>query len=172
MSFAHKLQLRLRGPMRPVVRFLGFFVYNTHFIDGSADLVTIGKRVGLANTLFNTASGRITVGDHCAFGYNVMLLTGRHRFDSGRRVSLQQGSAAGWGGDDNEVPPTGYDIVIGEGCWIASGAIISGGVTIGPNSIVAAGAVVTKSVPAHSIVAGVPAVVIGDTRQQHIGPNT
>ena len=48
---------------------------------------------------------------------------------------------------------------------IAAGAIVSGGVTIGDNVIVAAGAVVTKDVPDYSIVAGVPAKVIGDTRK-------
>ena len=48
-------------------------------------------------------------------------------------------------------------IVIGDNCFIGSGAIIMPGVSIGPNSVVGAGAVVTRSVPANSVVAGVPA---------------
>lgn len=64
------------------------------------------------------------------------------------------------------MPSSGYDIHIGQGCWIASGAIISGGVIIGNNVIVAAGAVVTKNIPDYAIVAGVPATIIGDTRER------
>lgn len=92
-----------------------------------------------------------------------MLLTGRHRFSDGRRAS--SGTSAGWGGGDDEVPSSGFDIVIGEGCWVASGVIVSGGVTLGPHSVVAAGSVVLESFPAHSIIAGVPAKLIGDTRK-------
>ena len=51
-------------------------------------------------------------------------------------------------------------ITIKDGCWICSSATICGGVTIGENSIVAAGAVVNRDVPPNSIVAGVPARVI------------
>ena len=151
--------------MRPIVRFFAFFIYNTHVIDGPTERVTIGDRVGLANTLINTASGQVDIGDYCAFGYNVMLLTGRHRFNNGQRISLQSETDSGWGGSDDEVPPKGFDIAIGDGCWIASGVIVSGGVTIGEHSIVAAGSVVTKSFPPYSILKGVPAVAIGDTRE-------
>lgn len=51
-------------------------------------------------------------------------------------------------------------ITIKDGCWICSSATICGGVTIGENSIVAAGSVVLRDVPPNSIVAGVPAKVI------------
>ena len=51
-------------------------------------------------------------------------------------------------------------ITIKKNCWICSGATIAGGVTIGENSIVAAGAVVTRDIPPNSIAGGVPAKVI------------
>jgi acetyltransferase-like isoleucine patch superfamily enzyme len=51
-------------------------------------------------------------------------------------------------------------ITIKNNAWICMGAIICPGVTIGENSVVAAGAVVTKDVPDHSLVAGVPAKII------------
>lgn len=51
-------------------------------------------------------------------------------------------------------------VIIGNKVWIASGAMVLPGVTIGDGAIVAAGAVVTKDVPARSMVAGVPAKVI------------
>jgi acetyltransferase-like isoleucine patch superfamily enzyme len=52
---------------------------------------------------------------------------------------------------------------IKDNVFVGHGAIVLPGVTIGHNSIVAAGAVVTKDIPEHSIVAGVPAKVIGNT---------
>lgn len=52
-------------------------------------------------------------------------------------------------------------IRIGRNCWIAANAVILPGVELGDNCIVGAGAVVTKSFPRNSRVAGVPAVIIG-----------
>jgi maltose O-acetyltransferase len=49
--------------------------------------------------------------------------------------------------------------VVGNGCWVGAKSVILGGVTIGDGAIIAAGAVVTRDVPAHTLVAGVPAVV-------------
>ncbi len=159
-----KIKLFLRGPLRPVFRFLAFFYYNTHYIEGSAGQLKIGEKVGLANTMCNLSSGSITIGDNCAFGQNVMLITGTHLFKNGKRASLTYGSSAGWGGGEEEVPTSGRDITIEEGCFIGSGSIISGPVKIGKHSIICAGAVVTKNVNEHEVVAGVPAKVIGDTR--------
>ena len=57
-------------------------------------------------------------------------------------------------------------VKIGNDCWIASHAVILANVTIGEGSVIAAGSVVTKDVPPYSIVAGVPAKVIGSRRLQ------
>ena len=51
-------------------------------------------------------------------------------------------------------------VIIGKNVWIGSNATILPGITIGNNSVVAAGAVVTKDVPKNTVVAGVPAKVI------------
>jgi acetyltransferase-like isoleucine patch superfamily enzyme len=158
------IKIKLRPLLRPIVRWAKYFSYNTHFIDGKKNQVSIGARCGLANTLFNTASGMIVVGDNCAFGYNVMLLTGRHNFVDGVRASLSNPKDSEWGGGGIEVPSSGRDIIIGKGCWIASGVIVSGGVTIGDNCIIAAGSVVMQSIPAGSIAAGIPAKVVRSTK--------
>ncbi len=50
--------------------------------------------------------------------------------------------------------------MIGDDIWIGANAVILPGVTIGSHSVVAAGSVVTKDVPPHSLVAGVPAKII------------
>lgn len=154
------IRLRLRPLLRPVMRELAWFQYNTSFVDGDPRRVTVGKRVGLANTLLNTASGDIHIGDFAIFGYNVMLLTGRHNFVEGRRASLVRPTGIRWGGGREEVPESGCDIRIGSGVWIASGSIVIGGVTIGDNAIVKAGSIVTRDVPSGAVVAGIPARVV------------
>jgi acetyltransferase-like isoleucine patch superfamily enzyme len=134
---------------------------------GSSGKLYLGKKVATSNTLFNVSSGSIYIGDYTIFGQNVMVLTGRHRFSHGMRSGLDDViSGKSWGGGEKEVPTSGFDIQIGSGCWIASGAIISGGVFIGNNVIVAANSVVTKNIPDNSVVAGIPAKIIGDTRNK------
>ena len=54
---------------------------------------------------------------------------------------------------------------IGDDCWIGGGAIICPGVTIGPRSIIGAGAVVTRDIPADSVAVGNPAKVIRPLKQ-------
>ncbi len=166
MSFSRTLKMKLRKPMRKLIGFLKYYDYQTPYIEGDGGECHIGKRVYLNNTLVNVESGSVYIGDNTIFGYNVLLLTGRHMFHEGERLSLhlQRKNPGTYYGAGVEVPRSGFDIRIGSGCWIATGAIISGGVTLGDNVIVAAGAVVSKSFPDYSIVGGVPAVRIGDTR--------
>jgi acetyltransferase-like isoleucine patch superfamily enzyme len=159
------IKRRLRNFMRPIMRFFLYFFYETSYTIGSSGKLHLGEKVAVANTLFNLSSGSIYVGDRTIFSHNVMVITGRHNFVNGKRASLAPGvNSESWGGGEEEVPSSGFDIRIGSGTWIAAGAIISGGVTIGNNVIIAANAVVTNHIPDYSIAAGVPAKIIGDTR--------
>lgn len=95
----------------------------------------------------------ITLGNGVWVGANVTLATPNHPFIAEERLNAEY--------------PDGYHdleysapITIKDGCWICSSSTICGGVTIGENSIVAAGSVVLRDVPPNSIVAGVPARVI------------
>jgi len=151
--------------MRPIFSFMLYYFYETSYTIGTSGTLKVGKKVALSNTLFNISSGSVTVGDYTIFGQNVMVLTGKHKFLYGYRAGLDAIiNGTSWGGGETEVPESGCDIHIGSGTWIASGCIVIGNVTIGDNCIVAAGAVVTKDVPSFSVVAGIPASIIGDTR--------
>ncbi|WP_256560574.1 acyltransferase [Pyxidicoccus xibeiensis] len=65
-----------------------------------------------------------------------------------------------------EQPVTSRGIVLGADVWVGANAGITDGVTVGDHAVVGMGAVVTRDVPAWSIVAGVPARVIGDRRER------
>ncbi|MBM6967400.1 DapH/DapD/GlmU-related protein, partial [Pseudoramibacter alactolyticus] len=67
-------------------------------------------------------------------------------------------------------------IRVGQGVWIGAGATVTAGVTIGEHAVVAAGAVVTRDVPANTVVGGVPAKFIKNiegaaskTMKDHVG---
>ncbi len=87
--------------------------------------------------------GGIYFGDNVLVGHQVVFATLNHMEAPEKRGSM--------------IPKA---IHIGNNVWIGSHATILGGVTIGENCIIAAGAVVTKDVPANTVVAGVPAKVL------------
>jgi acetyltransferase-like isoleucine patch superfamily enzyme len=150
--FQRGLRRFFRSILRPLVAALKRIDVRTSYCHGDVQRLHIGQRVSEMNTIFNVASGDIFIGDDTIFGHNCMVLTGRHEFIGGRRGKLVTGGP--------ETPTSGSDIRIGSGCWIASGAIVTGGVTIGDNTIIGAGAVVALDIPSGVFAAGVPARVI------------
>ena len=100
------------------------------------------------NALFNLSSGDITVGDYAFFGHNVSVLTGSHdwtKFGAERQVA---------------VPTSGRDVIIEEGAWVSSNAIIVAPCRIGAHAVVGVGSLVMKDVDPYTIVAGSPAKVL------------
>lgn len=126
---------------------LGIPTLHHYSVWGDPARLHLHPTVHAQNTLFNTASGHIRVGAHTFFGHGCMVLTGTH--ENGTGIPYYAA-----------IPPLGRDITIGSHCWIASGAIIIGGVTIGDNCTVMAGAVVTKDVPDGCRAGGIPAKVV------------
>lgn len=102
--------------------------------------ITVGKNVFINACCHFQDQGGITLSDNCLVGHNVVFATLNHGFAPEERQSM--------------LPAP---IVVGRNVWIGSNSTILQGVTIGDNSIIAAGSVVTKDVPANAIVAGVPA---------------
>ncbi|MBY0425347.1 MAG: hypothetical protein K2Q22_06905 [Cytophagales bacterium] len=122
----------------------------TSVIIGPKNRVTIGSFVDLQNTILNTNSGNIYIGDHTFFGHNCMVLTGMH--DPTLRNRERQQCHFTFG----------RDIHIGSGVWIASGVTICGNVKIVDNVVIAAGAVVVKDCLEPAIYGGIPAKKIKD----------
>jgi putative colanic acid biosynthesis acetyltransferase WcaF len=105
--------------------------------------LVLGRQVVIGVNATLGAHSTITLGDHVRISKDVVIETA--------------------GLDFSGTPPYPHvsaPIVIGEGAWIGTRAIVLGGLTIGPRAIVAAGSVVTKDVPAGAVVAGVPARLV------------
>ncbi|MGI5895149.1 MAG: sugar O-acetyltransferase [Candidatus Merdivicinus sp.] len=90
-------------------------------------------------------SGKITIGDNVFIAPNVCLVTEEHAKDVKQRLAGLEYA---------------YPIHIGNNVWICTGAIVLPGVTIGDNSIIGAGSVVTKDIPPNSLAVGNPCKVI------------
>ena len=105
--------------------------------------ITVGKNVFINTGGRFQDQGGIRIGDHVLIGHNVVLATLNHDFAPYNRATMHPAP-----------------IHIEDRVWIGANATVVPGVTIGENSIVAAGAVVTKDVPPNTIVGGVPAKVL------------
>lgn len=105
--------------------------------------IQLGKNVFINHACSFLDMGGITIEDDVLIGPRVNLVTENHPLDpSDRRTLITK------------------PIMIKRKAWIGAGATILPGVTIGENAVIAAGAVVSKDVPANTVVGGVPAKFI------------
>lgn len=114
-------------------------------INNAVGDVIIGDhtRIGLHNTII----GPVDIGNHVNLAQGITVTALNHNFsDTNKRIDEQGVST--------------NPVTIEDDVWVGANAVILPGVTIGEHSVVAAGAIVTKDVPPHSLVAGVPAKVI------------
>lgn len=109
------------------------------------DNVTIGEACSLTTPLFLNASAPIRIGNRVVIGHHVLIVTDSHDMSDPEQR----------GGERYARP-----IAIEDGVWIGARATILAGVTVGAGAVVAAGAVVTRDVPPHTLVGGVPARVL------------
>ena len=120
----------------------GFGLFPPFFTD-------CGKNIHLGKNVFINAGcrfqdqGGIYIGDGTFIGHNVILATLNHDLNPNTRADMYP-----------------KPIHIGKKVWIGSGAIVLPGVSIGDNSVIAAGSVVTKNVPENVVYGGNPAKFI------------
>nr|WP_082995127.1 CatB-related O-acetyltransferase [Halomonas elongata] len=104
-----------------------------------------------------------TIKKYCALGEGVKIITSNHGVSIANLHAGLQKKITGSTGHRSK-----GGVVVGNNCWIGDNVIILPGVHIGNGSVVAAGSVVTKSVPAYSIVAGNPSKVIRERFSQEL----
>jgi acetyltransferase-like isoleucine patch superfamily enzyme len=107
----------------------------------------IGDYSAVGAQSFIGCQGGVKIGANVIMGPGVRIFSENHNYeDISIPIRLQGETRKG--------------VVIEDDCWVGSGATILDGVTIGTGSLIAAGSVVSKSMPPFSVVAGVPAKVI------------
>ncbi len=109
--------------------------------------IRIGRNVGIGEFAHLGGAGGLEIGDDCIIGPYFSCHPENHRFPEMDTLIRLQGTER-------------KGIHIGKNCWIGAKVTILDGVEIGANSIIAAGAVVTKSMPDNAVIGGVPAKVI------------
>lgn len=127
----------------------GVIISRNCVVQGKTGHLVLGDRVDVGcNTVFSSVAG-ISIGDSTIIAGNCYLGGGRYYHGDREVAIMDQG---------------GYSrgpLTIGEHSWVGAGATILDGVSVGRGVIVGAGSVVTKDVEDFSIIAGVPAKVIG-----------
>jgi acetyltransferase-like isoleucine patch superfamily enzyme len=114
------------------------------FYTAAGNEIRVGHNVFVNQNCTFYDLGGLDIADDVMIGPNVSIITTSHPVEPSQRRAVT----------------IGRPIVIERGVWIAASATIIGGVTVGENSVVAAGSVVTRDVPANTLVGGNPARVI------------
>jgi virginiamycin A acetyltransferase len=114
---------------------------------------TIGHHTNINGPALIRGAGRVVIGPYCAIGHEFTVQAENHATNL---PSMQIALLERLG-----IPPTEFvragDVTVGPGCWIGDRVTVLAGVEIGAGAVLAAGSVVTKDVPAYTVVGGVPA---------------
>jgi len=132
-----------------VYRGLGITIGEKTLISGPLTLggqslpqnLRIGAGSFINSPVYIDAAAPVHLGDRVSIGHHVVIITSDHEI----------GNEYFRAGKLSPMP-----VRVGDGCWLAAGAVILPGVTIGAGAVVAAGAVVTKDVAPNTLVGGVP----------------
>lgn len=127
---------------------LFFYPHNSEFIYSHLHVgndVYIGPRA-----CFMASIAHIYIGNKVVFGPAVTIRGGDHRFDIPGRFIKDIG-------DNDKLPENDADVIIEDDVWVGTNVTILKGVKIGRGSVIAAGSLVTKNVPAYSVMGGVVA---------------
>jgi acetyltransferase-like isoleucine patch superfamily enzyme len=130
------------GPRSIVMHGAVLHVYN--FRDMPHSHIKIGSDSLIGEYSVIRGQGGVQIGDRVYTSPFTQIIAVNHVFDDPARPFVEQGITA-------------EGIIIEDDVWLGAGAIVTDGVRVGKGAVVAAGAVVTKNVPPHTVVGGVPA---------------
>jgi acetyltransferase-like isoleucine patch superfamily enzyme len=133
------------GPRSIVMHGAVLHVYNFRNMPQSGIKIGSDSLIGEYSVI--RGQGGVQIGDRVYTSPFTQIIAVNHVFDDPNRPFVDQGITA-------------EGIVIEDDVWLGAGSIITDGVRVGKGSVVAAGAVVTKDVPPHTVVGGVPAKLI------------
>jgi len=108
-------------------------------------LLTIGDRTFINSDLLVVGGGRVSIGEDCLIGPRCAIYTPNHALDVPTRLAGWEKAAA---------------VTLGNNVWLGGSVTLTPGVSIGDNSIIGAGSVVTHDIPANVIAAGNPCRVL------------
>lgn len=122
-------------------RLLALKAYGSQLFDPR---INIGDNVSIGFGCTLSCINRIEISNDVTIGDNVYIADSHHDYQDTKLGVLQQQLLPG-------------QVSIGQGAWVGYGAFVAGNVSLGEHSVVGANSVVTSSVPAYTVVAGVPA---------------
>ena len=125
-------------------------VYNFRNLPNAG--IKIGKDCLIGEYSIIRGQGGVQIGDRVYTSPFTQIIAVNHVFTNPNQPFIDQGITA-------------EGIVIEDDVWIGASAVITDGVCIGKGAVIAAGAVVTKDVPPHTVVGGVPAKIIKSTEE-------
>jgi acetyltransferase-like isoleucine patch superfamily enzyme len=127
---------------------IGSGVWLNVCIPGNDIRMKIGKCVLIGRQSVISTGGYLEIGNYCLFAPRVYVSDVDHIFANPMLPLIEQGATLN------------RTLTIEENCWLGINAAVSGNITVGRGSVIAANAVVLKDVPPFSVVAGVPAKVV------------
>lgn len=139
-------ELQLKELAKALAPYISQELLSQPSVWGDPNRLHLGNDVHVINTFFNLSCGHVYIGDHSFFGNHCSLLTGTHPIDRKNKARHHH-------------PDSGNDIVIGEGVWIASHAVVIGPCKIGDHAVIASGSVLLPGdYEGGYLYAGLPAV--------------
>jgi len=155
MRIESKLVLRV---LNMALRFGRVMLKGTHIGSGSSIncAIELGRGTWISNGFVAKGYGRIAFGKFCAVGADVKIITSNHDMSLPTMNFVLQDKIVG-----RHYPSDIAPVDIGHDVWIGDNVTILAGVNIGDGAVIGAGSILTRSVGAYEVHAGVPARLVG-----------